>query len=157
MTTLQATTRNTHAANVRAVGSDRFKTGLMPKTDQISGPAVRDAKKAESLDMKTIHVIVCGDKDVIREIVRAMEASSDALGLKSMEKSIAEYRPNCVSISIKLNAFDLEAAYEELENRFFSNVALRCGIGITGDQAESINPVFDGSLESVNLSFQAAF
>lgn len=157
MTTLQATTKNTHAATARTVEFDRFKTGFMPKTDQLLGPSASDAKKEESIEMKTLHVIVCGDKDVIREIVRTIETSNDALGLKSMEKSIAEYRPNCVSISIKLKAFDLNEAYDELQERFFSNVALRCGIGIIRDQVEDVTPVLDGALDSLNLSFQAAF
>jgi len=160
MTTLQATTKNTHAANVRTVESDRFKTGFTPKADSILGHMARDAKEADVIDipsLKTMHVIVCGEKDVIREIVSAMATSKDALGLKTMEKARADYRPNCVSISIKLEAFDLNEAYDELQNRFFSNVALRCGIGIMRNQEEEVKPVIDSTLDSLNLSFQAAF
>ena len=157
MTTLQATTKNTHAATARTVEFDRFKTGFMPKTDQLLGPSASDAKKEESIEMKTLHVIVCGDKEVIREMVRAMSESEDALGLKTMGSAIADYKPNCISISIKLNAFDLNEAYDELQERFFSNVALRCGIGIVGNKEEDVKLVFDGALDSLNLSFQAAF
>jgi hypothetical protein len=160
MTTIQATTRNTQAANVKTVGFDRFKTGLMPKTDQLSGSTSNDVKRTDMIEipgLKTMHVIVCGEKDVIKEMVRAMAESEDALGLKAMESARADYRPNCVSISIKLEAFDLKEAYDELQDRFFSNVALRCGVGIMGNKEEDVKPAFDGALDSLNLSFQAAF
>lgn len=132
----------------------------MPKTDQLSGSTSNDVKGADVIEipgLKTMHVIVCGDKDVIKEMVRAMAESEDALGLKAMESARADYKPNCVSISIKLEAFDLKEAYDELQDRFFSNVALRCGVGIMRDQGEEMKPVLDSTLDSLNLSFQAAF
>ena len=157
MPEVQTITRNTHANKGKAAGLFRPFINMMPKTDQVSSPPAREADAVESHNLKVMHVIVCGNKDVIKEIVGAIDSSNDALGLKSMENAVAEYKPNCVSICIKLKVFDPNKAYEELQDRFFYNVTTRCRIGIKRDQEEDIIPVFDSTLDSLNLSFQAAF
>ncbi|MEM2974543.1 MAG: hypothetical protein QW112_02880 [Candidatus Micrarchaeia archaeon] len=161
MSELQTITRSVKR-DAGLAGFAKMTPKMAPKLDDITpkSPALGH-KNPDMIDipnMKTMHVILCGNRDVINDIARAMESSEDALGLKSMESALVDYKPNCVSISIKLKTFDITETYRELEDKFFTNMALICGASILEDnQMEEIKSAQSDSLESINLSFQVAF